>query len=216
MSTSHNASPYAASTNASPRRRASNTSSNPPQLMPVPKKRLRGRSLRSNVLLRPRPGALPPPQVPPIPDSDSDSDSSLESSDYSSDDSQYEVKKVPKKVQEFNELQSAEDTEYWGWVVLASTWIVTVVGMGSVIGVWDWAWGTEPKVSPLVATMEGQRLMMAQSWPRSVGGEKTFNSEFPIPGYYPAIIILTCVMAWVWVVVAWVGMKYFKHAKIQS
>ncbi|CCX13664.1 Similar to hypothetical protein [Tuber melanosporum Mel28]; acc. no. XP_002841166 [Pyronema omphalodes CBS 100304] len=167
--------------------------------MPVPKKRLRGRSLRSNVLLRPRPGALPPPQVPPIPDSDSDSDSSLESSDYSSDDSQYEVKKVPKKVQEFNELQSAEDTEYWGWVVLASTWIVTVVGMGSVIGVWDWAWGTEPK-----------------SWPRSVGGEKTFNSEFPIPGYYPAIIILTCVMAWVWVVVAWVGMKYFKHAKIQS
>ena len=37
-----------------------------------------------------------------------------------------------------------------------------------------------------------------------------------IPGYYPVLVILTCVMAWVWVVVAWMGMKYFKHAKIQG
>lgn len=39
--------------------------------------------------------------------------------------------------------------------------------------------------------------------------------ELPIPGYYPALMILTIVIAWVWVIVAWVGMKYFKHAKIQ-
>lgn len=44
---------------------------------------------------------------------------------------------------------------------------------------------------------------------------KDEQGAFPIDGYYPALIILTCIMAWVWVVVAWVGMKYFKHAKIQ-
>lgn len=43
----------------------------------------------------------------------------------------------------------------------------------------------------------------------------TDDEGLPIPGYYPALMILTIVMAWVWVVVAWVGMKYFKHAKIQ-
>ncbi|KAI4243340.1 MAG: hypothetical protein L6R40_003512 [Gallowayella cf. fulva] len=40
------------------------------------------------------------------------------------------------------------------------------------------------------------------------------DPTLPIVGYYPALIILTGVMAWVWVTVAWVGMKYFKHAKM--
>ncbi|KAI9703135.1 MAG: hypothetical protein M1836_007700 [Candelina mexicana] len=85
-------------------------------------------------------------------------------------------------------------TEWWGWVVLAVTWIVFVVGMGSCFGVWSWAWdvGETPYAPP----------------------ELEDDPTLPIVGYYPALIILTAVMAWVWVVVAWVGMKYFKHAKI--
>jgi hypothetical protein len=123
-------------------------------------------------------------------------------------------------------MQQGDPTEtmFWGWVVLASTWVVFVVGMGSVLGVWEWAWGVDTKVSfcplPLFslggvrrADIHGQQN---KRWPRSIGGERGFPGEFPIPGYYPAICILTCIMAWVWVVVAWVGMKYFKHAKIQS
>ncbi|GKT85132.1 hypothetical protein Ct61P_02982 [Colletotrichum tofieldiae] len=42
------------------------------------------------------------------------------------------------------------------------------------------------------------------------------DPTLPIVGYYPALIILTCIMAWVWVIVAWVGMKYFRHAKISG
>lgn len=38
------------------------------------------------------------------------------------------------------EMDSAADTVYWGWVVLGATWVVFVVGMGSVLGVWQWAW----------------------------------------------------------------------------
>lgn len=88
------------------------------------------------------------------------------------------------------------DTEWWGWVVLVVTWLVFVIGMGSCFGVWSWAWdvGETPYAPP----------------------ELEDDPTLPIVGYYPALIILTAVMAWVWVVVAWVGMKYFKHAKISG
>ncbi|KAI9734462.1 MAG: hypothetical protein M1818_006851 [Claussenomyces sp. TS43310] len=88
------------------------------------------------------------------------------------------------------------ETEWWGWVVLIVTWIVFVIGMGSCLGVWSWAWdvGETPYAPP----------------------ELEDDPTLPIVGYYPALMILTGVMAWVWVVVAWVGMKYFRHAKISG
>jgi hypothetical protein len=88
------------------------------------------------------------------------------------------------------------ETERWGWVVLVVTWVVFAVGMGSCFGVWSWAWdvGSLPYAPP----------------------ELEDDPTLPIVGYYPALIVLSSVMAWVWVVVAWVGMKYFKHAKIQG
>lgn len=86
------------------------------------------------------------------------------------------------------------ETERWGWFILFVTWIVFVVGIGSCLGVWSWAWdvGETPYAPP----------------------ELEDDPTLPIVGYYPALIILTAVMAWVWVVVAWVGMKYFRHANI--
>jgi len=88
------------------------------------------------------------------------------------------------------------ETEWWGWVVLIVTWVVFVTGMGSCLGIWSWAWdvGETPYAPP----------------------ELEDDPTLPIVGYYPALIILTAVMAWVWVVVAWVGMKYFRHAKISG
>ncbi|KAL7930536.1 hypothetical protein V8C35DRAFT_312233 [Trichoderma chlorosporum] len=88
------------------------------------------------------------------------------------------------------------ETEWWGWVVLTVTWFVFVMGMGSCFDVWSWAWdvGKTPYAPP----------------------ELEDDPTLPIVGYYPALITLTCVMAWVWVVVAWVGMKYFRHAKISG
>ncbi|KAI0471061.1 hypothetical protein GGR56DRAFT_658775 [Xylariaceae sp. FL0804] len=88
------------------------------------------------------------------------------------------------------------ETEWWGWVVLAVTWSVFVVGMGSCLNVWSWAWdvGTTPYAPP----------------------ELEDDPTLPIVGYYPALLILTCIMAWVWVLGAWMGMKYFRHAKISG
>jgi nucleolysin TIA-1/TIAR len=88
------------------------------------------------------------------------------------------------------------ETEWWGWIILVVTWIVFVIGMGSCFGVWSWAWdvGETPYAPP----------------------ELEDDPTLPIVGYYPALMVCTAVMAWVWVVVAWVGMKYFKHANISG
>lgn len=88
------------------------------------------------------------------------------------------------------------ETEWWGWIILVVTWLVFVVGMGSCFEVWSWAWdvGETPYAPP----------------------ELEDDPTLPIVGYYPALIILTAVMSWVWVVIAWVGMKYFKHANISG
>ena len=87
------------------------------------------------------------------------------------------------------------ETEYWGWVILFVTWLVFSVGMGSCLEVWSWAWdvGETPYAPP----------------------ELEDDPTLPIVGYYPALMVLTGVVAWVWITVAWVGMKYFRHAKIE-
>jgi hypothetical protein len=88
------------------------------------------------------------------------------------------------------------DTAFWGYVILIVSWVVFVVGMGSCFGVWSWAWdvGETPYAPP----------------------ELEDDPSLPITGYYPALMVLTAVMAWVWVVVAWVGMKYFRHADFKG
>ena len=88
------------------------------------------------------------------------------------------------------------ETASWGYVILTITWLVFVVGMGSCFDVWSWAWdvGEKPETLP----------------------ELEDDPTLPIVGYYPALLVLTCVMAWVWVVVAWVGMKYFRHADLRD
>lgn len=88
------------------------------------------------------------------------------------------------------------ETEWWGWIILVVTWLVFVVGMGSCFGVWSWAWnvGMTPYAPP----------------------EFHDDPTLPIVGYYPALIVMTAIMSWVWVIVAWIGMKYFKHANISG
>lgn len=87
------------------------------------------------------------------------------------------------------------ETAYWGWTILAVTWVTFTVGMGSCLEIWSWAWdvGETPYAPP----------------------ELEDDPTLPIVGYYPALMVLTGVVAWVWITVAWVGMKYFRHAKIE-
>ncbi|KAK9377822.1 uncharacterized protein V1513DRAFT_467841 [Lipomyces chichibuensis] len=104
--------------------------------------------------------------------------------------------------------EGRNDTDYsytvqCGWIVLFSTWIIFVLGVGSMFGVWKWVWAP--------ALDEG-------SSNRSLGVLESVGiidevSDFPIEEYYPSMIMLLCVVAWIWCVVSWVGMKLFRHAK---
>lgn len=58
---------------------------------------------------------------------------------------------MPRTRQE--EIESASDTAYWGWVLGGITWVVFVVGMGSVLGIWEWAWDVpDVRFSPLLSS----------------------------------------------------------------
>ncbi|KAK5128531.1 hypothetical protein LTR85_003201 [Meristemomyces frigidus] len=96
---------------------------------------------------------------------------------------------------ETGEPHDYTETEYWGWIILFTTWLTFTVGMGSCLDIWSWAWdvGETPYAPP----------------------ELEDDPTLPIVGYYPALMVLTGVVAWVWITVAWVGMKYFRHAKIE-
>ncbi|KAK4620142.1 hypothetical protein CLAFUW4_11076 [Fulvia fulva] len=93
------------------------------------------------------------------------------------------------------ETHDYTETEFWGWVILFVTWLTFTVGMGSCLEIWSWAWdvGETPSAPP----------------------DLEDDPTLPIVGYYPALIVLTGVVAWVWITVAWIGMKYFRHAKIE-
>jgi len=105
------------------------------------------------------------------------------------------------------------NTALWGWILLIITWIVFVVGMGSVLGVWDWAWYGSEGRHMFVPLGGGGEMEEGREGYNSVVIDDE-DDELPIAGYYPSLIILSGIMAWVWVLIAWVGMKYFKHAKI--
>ena len=85
-------------------------------------------------------------------DSDSDSDELAYLDDSESETEYYEAAMAATAalvVAHRSEEESAADTVFWGWVVLLSTWAVFVVGMGSVAGVWEWAWGRDGEVGAL-------------------------------------------------------------------
>jgi hypothetical protein len=40
-----------------------------------------------------------------------------------------------------------KDTVWWGWALFSATWIMFVLGMGGVCGVWEWSLGPIPLAS---------------------------------------------------------------------
>lgn len=73
----------------------------------------------------------------------------------------------------------------YGWIILLSTWTIVIVGLYYVIGT-------------------------GSSYPdRSL--EKITGT--PIVNYYANLIVLSSVLAWVWCITSWVGLKFFSHAR---
>ncbi|KTW32708.1 uncharacterized protein T551_00193 [Pneumocystis jirovecii RU7] len=85
------------------------------------------------------------------------------------------------------------NTVRWGWFLLIFTWFLFVTGMSGVFGIWHWAFQI-----------------------KNVKNQKK-SHDFPIIDYYFLLIILTGgVVAWIWVGINWLGLKYFRMTKAKS
>jgi len=97
-----------------------------------------------------------------------------------------------KRVVRIRERDGMRGTVWWGYILLGTTWIFFILGIGGVCGVWEWS--LRPLQQP------GAKLV--------VKGDEALAMS----GYYSALMVLTgAVVAWIWVVFNWVGMKYFRH-----
>lgn len=84
-----------------------------------------------------------------------------------------------------------------GWLILLSTWIIVIVGIASMLGLWD------NKLEPIFS-LDPEDLSRARY-------EK--ETGYPIPGYYSCLVFMTFIASWVWCIISWMGMKFFRHTK---
>ncbi|ODV92920.1 hypothetical protein CANCADRAFT_1517 [Tortispora caseinolytica NRRL Y-17796] len=102
-------------------------------------------------------------------------------------------------------LEEWKDTWNWGWIILIGTWSIGIIGIWSSLG-----------LSRLVIThcynvTDEKCYQLYQKI--STWSSKTFDgTEVEIGDYYIMMLLLLGVMAWVWCITSWVGMKLFRHA----
>jgi hypothetical protein len=84
---------------------------------------------------------------------------------------------------------------YTGWVILALTWVLVLTGLVAILDLWH----VFPPARPL------NRIHSYADFENDTG--------YPIPSYYPLLVCLLPAVLWVWCIVSWVGMKFFRHAR---
>jgi hypothetical protein len=78
----------------------------------------------------------------------------------------------------------------YGWAVLVLTWMIVLVGIASMLGLWDAPSMSKPS---------------AKAYEKATG--------YPIQGYYSCLVFMVFIASWVWCTTSWVGMKFFRHTK---
>lgn len=79
-------------------------------------------------------------------------------------------------------------------VILTSTWAIVIVGLGSMFGLWKLLLGYDSSAVRFVVSYEKQ-------------------TGYPISEYYACLIFMCFFVAWVWCLVSWMGMKFYRHTK---
>lgn len=79
-------------------------------------------------------------------------------------------------------------------MILASTWTIVIFGVGSMFGVWKTLLG-----------YDSSAVRYSLSYEKQTG--------YPISEYYVCLIFMTFFVAWVWCLVSWMGMKFYRHTK---
>lgn len=94
-----------------------------------------------------------------------------------------------RKLTEYSEIAS------WGWILLITTWSLIFFAVFTMFDLDIYLFGSQT-----------DRIDMHKA--------PDDDDDFPIRMYYPTSFFLSLVMAWVWCIVSWMGLKFFKHAKV--
>ena len=96
-----------------------------------------------------------------------------------------------------------QDTVWWGQWLLGTTWLLFILGIGGVCGMWEWS------LQPIrIEKTETVHENVEKTDGQIIKGDETLAMR----GYYSTLTVLTGgVVAWIWVTINWVGMKYFRH-----
>lgn len=94
----------------------------------------------------------------------------------------------PKHRSSLPELNSSQLAGY-GLAIILCTWAVFLLGMVMIMKGWK-----DPE--------------------NTVHNYTKYEDEtgYPIPLYYMSLIFLFPVVAWIWSLISWMGMKFFRHA----
>lgn len=100
----------------------------------------------------------------------------------------------------------------WGWLLLISTWVIVILGIGAMLDLWVYLF---PGLAGLPYALHLTDYGSPEGVPLPVHGGASYEKEtgVPVPGYYWCLVFMTGVAAWVWCVVSWMGMKFFRHTK---
>lgn len=97
----------------------------------------------------------------------------------------------------------------YGWVILGSTWLIVLLGISSMLNLFD----LDVVLLKLFGFTASANDIISCNITTTRGYSLEKQIGYPIPGYYSCLIFLTFVVAWVWCVSSWMGMKFFRHAK---
>lgn len=97
----------------------------------------------------------------------------------------------------------------WGWLLLVSTWVIVILGIGAMLDLWVFLF---PGLAALPYTLHLTECPQT-GLPHHGGASYEKETGVPIPGYYWCLVFMTGIAAWVWCVVSWMGMKFFRHTK---
>lgn len=89
---------------------------------------------------------------------------------------------------------SPQSLEKLGWTILLCTWIVVIGGIGSMFGIWKSFLG-----------YDSSAVRYSLSYEKKTG--------YPISEYYACLFFMTFIVSWVWCVISWMGMKFYRHTK---
>lgn len=99
------------------------------------------------------------------------------------------LNRTQQRINEYSEIA------YWGWVLLLATWGLIFFAIFTMFDLDIHLFGSKTD------TVDMHKI-------------PADSDDFPIRMYYPTSFFLSLVVAWVWCIVSWMGLKFFKHAKV--